>query len=118
MRIYVEMLWEPNFSSVQYMQTGTELTFELQCKIRVSSLDVSPPSCEFTPSPVYLSSTGHSFQVEKYAEIVRGRWKYHEMQDRNQELSFCHAACYNFSSAVLTQLEETIKYVLFLHLKG
>ena len=117
-RIYVEMLWEPNFSSVQYMQTGTELTFELQCKIRVSSLDVSPPSCEFTPSPVYLSSTGHSFQVEKYAEIVRGRWKYHEMQDRNQELSFCHAACYNFSSAVLTQLEETIKYVLFLHLKG
>ncbi len=117
-RIYVEMLWEPNFSSVQYIQQGTELTFELQCKIRVSSLDVSPPSWDFTPAPVYLHSTGHSFQVEKYAEIVRGRWQLPKMQDRNQELSFCHGACYQFSSAVLAQLEETIKFVLFLHLKG
>lgn len=117
-RIYVEMLWEPNFSSVQYLQNGTELTFELQCKIRVSSLDVSPPSREFTPAPVYISPTGHSFQVEKYAEIVRGRWQYHKMLDRNQQLPFCQDACYRFSSAVLTQLEETIKFVLFLHLKG
>lgn len=121
-RIRVDMMWEPNFSSVQYLQTGTngtELSFELRCKMRVSSMDVTTPSYSFDPAASNgLSTTDNIFQVEKEAEIIRGKWQYPKMQDRNQELSFCHAACYNFSSSVLTHLEETIKFVLFLHLKG
>jgi len=105
-RIHVEMLWEPNFTSVQYIQQGTELTFELQCKIRVSSLDVSPPSW-FPRQAGTLPLPQSIFTLL----VTHSRWK--SMQKSSEEdgnTQKCRTGIKSFPSATVRVTNSALQF--------